>query len=840
MVDFAKRLAGKRATKASDPIELYGTLDRTADTSTLRPSQEAILKEWYDSRRRQKEVIVKLHTGQGKTLIGLLMLQSKLNEGQGPVIYLCPNTFLLDQTCEQAKRFGIRTCKSDGELPAAFLSGEQILVTTAAKLFNGLSKFGLDRKSIQIDTLLMDDAHACADQIREACQIKISSDEPAYSQIKTLFAAELELQGVGTFADINQGKRDAILPVPYWAWIDRESEVAGFLSAMADRKSVKFAWPLLRNMLRHCQCVISGSSVEIEPFVAPLHMFGSYWKATHRIFMSATVTDDAFLIKGLQLSPDTIRNPMTFAKQKWSGEKLVLLPSVVHETLDREAIVKAWGPPNAGRAYGVVVLGTSFQNTKDWETYRAHIAKKETVWDDVEKLRSGRHGTTLVLVNRYDGIDLPDDSCRVLILDRKPFSESLVDLYEEECRPDSDATLMRLMRTIEQGMGRSVRGEKDYSVVLAVGPELVRVLRDARSKKYLSAQTALQIDIGIQAAEFAQDDIAAGKSPENALSDLLRQSLHRDSGWKAFYEEQMDAVEQRGVSGLLLDIYGAELKAEEQLMSGDSQGAIKTIQVLLDSYKFDTPDRGWYLQTLARYNHLFDRVESARLQTAAHSNNRMVMRPASGLAIKKLQLVSQGRVERIANWIREQGDYSQLQVALSDILGRLNFGVKADKFEQALDELSRALGFAGERPDKQWKEGPDNLWALDDTNYIVWECKNEVLTDRAEINKTEAEQMNRSAAWFVKHYQGCRAVHVEVHPALHVQSAAHLLQETFVMRERELKTFVKAVRTFFSSFERLKFTDLSLPHIQNLLTNHGLTSENLLAGAFVKKTVNLK
>src|SRR5690606_17016267 len=97
-----------------------------------------------------------------------------------------------------------------------FINSKSILVTSVQKLFNGLTKFGLDRQSIEVDTVLMDDAHACADRIREACRIRISSDEPAYHEIRTLFAADLELQGVGTYADICNDKRDAILPIPYW------------------------------------------------------------------------------------------------------------------------------------------------------------------------------------------------------------------------------------------------------------------------------------------------------------------------------------------------------------------------------------------------------------------------------------------------------------------------------------------------------------------------------------------------------------------------------------------------------------------------------------------------
>ncbi len=42
--------------------------------------------------RIRRDIIVKLHTGQGKTLIGLLMLQARLNAGKGPA--LCFDDFI--------------------------------------------------------------------------------------------------------------------------------------------------------------------------------------------------------------------------------------------------------------------------------------------------------------------------------------------------------------------------------------------------------------------------------------------------------------------------------------------------------------------------------------------------------------------------------------------------------------------------------------------------------------------------------------------------------------------------------------------------------------------------
>jgi replicative superfamily II helicase len=473
LVNFKNRLAGKKPEKPTDPLKLYETLDRAHDKGPLRPAQLAVLNEWFSHHLATRDVIVKLHTGQGKTLIGLLMLQARLNTGLGPALYLCPDNFLIEQTCEQAKQFGITPCTADPELPDEFLNSNKILVTSVQKLFNGLTKFGLNRQSVPIDTLLMDDAHACADRIREQCRIRITSSEPAYSALRTLFAADLEMQGTGTYADIINDKRDALLPVPYWAWMSRETEVANILSSHAARDSIKFAWPLLKDMLRYCQCVISGAAIEIEAYIPPLAAFGSYWKAKHRVFMSATVTDDAFLVKGLQLAHDTITQPLSYSKETWSGEKMVLLPSLIHDSLDRERIVKGFGASNDKRRFGLVALVPGFNWTKDWESYGAIAAKKETVSEIINRLKHGEYEKAVVLANRYDGIDLPDDSCRILVFDSKPHSESLIDLYQEFCRPESEVTLMRTIRTVEQGMGRSVRGEKDYCAIVAIGTDLI-------------------------------------------------------------------------------------------------------------------------------------------------------------------------------------------------------------------------------------------------------------------------------------------------------------------------------------------------------------------------------
>jgi replicative superfamily II helicase len=518
---------------------------------------------------------------------------------------------------------------------------------------------------------------------------------------------------------------------------------------------------------------------------------------------------------------------------------MVLLPSIIHEDLSRQEIVHRFGPPNPKRRYGVVALAPGFNWTKDWQAYGATIAGKDTVATAIDTLKNGQFANTLVLVNRYDGIDLPDSTCRILIFDGKPYSESLIDLYQEACRPDSEATLMRTVRTIEQGMGRSVRGEKDYSVVVIIGADITRLVRDKGSRKHLSSQMSAQIGIGLEIAEMAQQEIKEGQQPMTAFVSLIRQCLGRDDGWKAFYVEQMGKVTSSGANPHLLQLYSAELEAEQAYTSGDYATAGKKLQELIDGGKINREDRGWYLQEMARYNYQSNRPEAQRLQIAAHKENRLLLKPAAGVTVARLKLVSQGRMERIAKWVQQFEDYAQLDISLSDILARLVFGTKADKFEQALDELSVCLGFIGERPDKEWKEGPDNLWALDAKHYILWECKSEVDVARAEMNKREAEQMNRSSAWFDKHYASLEVKRIIIHPSHVVPSAAGLTHEIEAMRVTELKQLVKSVRGFFKSLESVNFKDLSTAHLQKLIDTHGLSVDNLLSG-YTKKIKNLK
>lgn len=333
-------------------------------------------------------------------------------------------------------------------------------------------------------------------------------------------------------------------------------------------------------------------------------------------------------------------------------------------------------------------------------------------------------------------------------------------------------------------MGRSVRGEKDYCVIILIGEELVKTVRSQDTRKHLSDQTRAQVDIGLEIAEMARQEETSAP-PIEVLRGVINQCLKRHPDWKQFYGERMDAAPPSLASGKALTIFQMELDAEIAAHGGDPAEAAKITQALIDEHVTDPSDRGWYMQQMARYTYPLSKDDSNKLQVEAHKKNRFVMKPRHGMKVDRI-VVSQQRVANIIEWIQRFESYAELTVTLDEILSRLEFGVKSDRFEHAFDHLGRALGFSTQRPDKEWKAGPDNLWALRDGEYLLVECKSEVHLDRAEIAKDETGQMNNACAWFATNYKGARAKNVIVIPTPKLANGAGFNEEVQVMRKGEL------------------------------------------------------
>ncbi|EAR66114.1 hypothetical protein B14911_10282, partial [Bacillus sp. NRRL B-14911] len=75
MVNFQKLKSRKAKPKSIDPTEIFRRLPKPEGINDLYTSQTEILQKWF-ARRNEKDIVLKLHTGGGKTLVGLLMAKS--------------------------------------------------------------------------------------------------------------------------------------------------------------------------------------------------------------------------------------------------------------------------------------------------------------------------------------------------------------------------------------------------------------------------------------------------------------------------------------------------------------------------------------------------------------------------------------------------------------------------------------------------------------------------------------------------------------------------------------------------------------------------------------------
>lgn len=799
-----------------------------SETGPLRPSQKLILEDWFSNKKNNKNNIIKLHTGEGKTLIGLLLLQSRINSDSGACVFVCPNKYLAEQVKLEAKKFGIPFCdfSSGPDLPDEFVSGKKLLITHVQKVFNGKTVFGINGRSTEVDTIIMDDSHACIDSIKSSLTIKVEKNHPLYFELFTIFESELTEQGHGSFLEIKSGEFNTMLPVPYWSWSDKKEEVINKILSHKTDTEISFVWPVIKDHIVNCQCFISGSYLEITPYLMPIEAFGSFSKANHRILMSATTQDDSFFIKGLGFDIDSITNPLSNKELKWSGEKMILMPSLIDDELQRDQVISELLSPKDDSGFGVVSLTPSFSRKRQYESIGANFATSNDIFESVQKLKSGDYNKAMVFANRYDGIDLPDNTCRVLVIDSKPYFDSLSDRYEEDCRANSDILNIRIAQKIEQGLGRSVRGEKDYSVVVLVGGDLIKFVKSPLTSKYFSPQTRKQIEIGMQLAEYAIED-AEDQSPLKLLTNLMYQAIDRDEGWKEYYTEEMEGLGDESGSDKIHEYLKMEYEAERFCFIGEYGKACKIAQNLCDSSDNDSNEKGWYLQMLARYLYYTSRSESNKIQKTAFQKNLQLLKPREGIDYKKLEFINENRVSRIKDWMESHKSYENMMIALDGMTQDLSFGMPSEKFELALQELGNALGFLSQRPDKEIKKGPDNLWCGVDDFYFILECKNEVVDDRAEISKHEAGQMNSHSAWFEKTYNTPNCKRILIIPTKKLSYHGDFSHTVEVMRKGSLKKLKDNTKKFFKEFSAYDINELGDEIIQRFINANELDLESL-------------
>ncbi|MEY8463389.1 helicase C-terminal domain-containing protein [Streptococcus merionis] len=733
----------------------------------------------------------------------------------------------------EAEKFGIETCIfTDRSIPKKFTSGETILITTAHKFFNGMSIFGLDARHAKINSIILDDSHATMDVINSAFTVTLKSDDSPYIELLNLFTPDLKHQGEGTFIDLCSKDYDTLMQIPYWSWEEKSSDVLSILSKYKDSvDSIKYSWNLLKDIIPKCKAFISGDSLEISPYYLPIEKFPAFNNAKNKILMSATTQNDVFLIQGLGFRKETVQNPLVDVTIGWTGEKMLIIPeSIKDDPVFSEYVRSRFS--KLEYPFGALAIVPSNKKSKIYTTNGATLIDKSQITNTVNLLKSNNFTNNklglFVMSNKYDGIDLADAACRILILDSLPYFESLCERYEERVRPSSDIIQKKLAQKIEQGLGRSVRGEKDYSAIIVLGYDLVSFLTAPETKNLFSEDTQKQIDIGEEIVSLSRrEHFNSDQEILNDIISVIKQSLERDEGWKDFYRNRMNTpLDAPSKPDDILEILELEYQSEKAFYCGDYSDAITIAQRLADRVT-NKLEKGWYLQNKARFENRQFKTEAIATQKTAQKNNIDLLIPNETIDYERLEIIDGNRNQRIIEFLRKYGSHDGLLREVQVQLNNLSFGQQADKFERALDYIGHLLGYVTDRPDKTIRKGPDNLWGVRRNEFFMFECKSEVKETRDAIDKKEVGQFNNHCGWFENVYGvDTKVTRFVLIPTKKIAHDANFTHNVRVIRKGKLKILKDNIINFIKELAHYNLSEMNIETVQNLLSTHSLNTDN--------------
>lgn len=765
------------------PRDIFFTLNRASSFSFPRDIQTEVMNRWFESRNNRDNVI-KLNVGSGKTLVGLLLLQSSLNEGKGPALYVSPDNQLLQQVMQEAKELGIEVTNEPRD--ADYASGGKICAVNVYRVFNGKSVFGVGAGQIDIGTVVIDDAHACVSTITQQFRISLPNTHEAYWKILAALSEDLRGYNEARFLDIEGGDPRVHMEVPFWSWDSHHTQILHALHEHQADDEILFTYPLLKEILRQCRCVVGGQYLEIEPYFPATDLIQPFRRAKRRIYMTATLADDSVIITHFGASPISPPKPIVPSSSQSMGERMILMPQELNPDLTpsdvRGLLIEL------AKKVNVVVIVPSTVAAENWKHFADQVLVGNGVSDGIEKLRNGHVGLT-ILVNRYDGIDLPGPACRVLAIVDLPEVSSYTDLVDSEVLSGTAVNLRRQLERIEQGMGRGVRSNDDYCAVLLLGPKLTGRLRSPEGMEMLTPATRAQLEL----SRMIANRLATPSIDE--IKSVILQCVNRDPDWIVVSKKVL--VNLQPDDELRLDPGKLAIRAAFDMARANQHEEAVTI---LDKAINSTDEeqlKAWLLSKKAAFQHTIDANGAQRTLVVAHGMEPGVIKPMHGTAYKKLTpATGKQAVALIANHQSRFIDPTSMNLFADELCSDLQFTPDTfGKFEAAVKDLAWFIGIKGQRPEKEYKEGPDNLWALPNNSFLIIECKNGATSDNG-ISKKDAGQLGQSLAWFSERYPASTPVPIIIHQDHTLGMGASAVQGMRVIASSGLEKLRRNLRDF--------------------------------------------
>lgn len=529
------------AAAPESPDRLFRDLPRRKHAS-LFDHQGQVLRSYVAQALDAPDVALQLPTGSGKTLVGLLLADWRRRKFRERIVYLCPTRQLVHQVAEEASaKYGLTVEPFTGriknyapEAKTAYQDGDRVAVTTYNSLFNTNPFFD------NPDIIIIDDAHAAENYMASHWTLRVSrfepEDEALFTAMASVLKAVLPQHNYTRLTGDWQGVDDI-------SWVDKipghllteiAAELRATITANVSATDHRYPWRMVANHLHACQLYVSSSEIMLRPLIPPTWSHGPFVGAKQRVFMSATLGAGGDLER-LTGRPRIKRLPIPEGWDRQGiGRRFFMFPekSLTEEQtlqLRRDLMRKA------GRS---LVLTT---NKLDAEAVSKDVTEhlKYPVFtaDDLEVSKTGFTSSphaAAVIANRYDGIDFPDDDCRLLFVEGLSRTTNLQERFLINRMGANLLFNERIQTRVLQAIGRCTRGLNDYSAVVITGDELPAYLTDRKRRAFFHPELQAELEFGV-------DQSTRVKAQD--LLDNFAIFLDHDEEWEEANQGILDARE---------------------------------------------------------------------------------------------------------------------------------------------------------------------------------------------------------------------------------------------------------------------------------------------------------
>jgi len=688
-----------------------------------------------------KNVAFELPTGSGKTLVGLLIAEFHRRKYNRKCLFLCPTNQLVSQVCEQAQsQYGIDVIPFTGhQINYEISSKTKYRLAQAIGVTTYSSFFAVNSFFDNPDILIFDDVHSSENYIIDNWSLNIerNSHSTLFFQVVSLLADVIGESGLSRLTEDDPYRGDImnwndLLPQPLLK--EKMTALYDLLNAGAKDTNLRYAWGRIADNLADCQIYVSWNTILIRPYIPPTETHEAFNKSSQRIFMSATLGRSGELerltgcrkIKRLPVVSDW--------DTKGLGRRFFIFPDLSLNTdAHNEILVKL----HKEARHSVLIV----PNNNDKENIADLLKKKIDGIEifDVNDLMESKNAycqsenAMVIMANRFDGIDFPDDESRMLFIYNLP---KITHLQEKFFVGKMAASLLyseRIKTRIVQAVGRCTRNASDYSVVCILGDSILNEITSEKIQSTYHPEMRAEISFGIDnSTDFSNvDDILenvrlfyergeAWESAESEIVNLRNQfiSKGKDAAVEKIYEKLFEAAQ-------------IEVEYQYALWKKSYQAAYeKAIQIVeilnapsLSGYKcywqyicgclalaIDDKARAIYYFAQAGNNNCGGIRWFSDLIKAVNSNTEMGMETDYFFDI----------IESLEENICKFQNNSRFENRVKSILDGL-LSADGHEFERAHLDLGILLGYDAHNSDDT--AAPDPYWIINDDICIVAEDK---------------------------------------------------------------------------------------------------------------------